>query len=88
MQDKAGKEDWRYYFLLRREPEQASIKEALVHPTADEMDDWKDYQLPKNGPSTALAQSVYVDPDVDIQASGFDEMRRDSGYLSRRPSGI
>lgn len=72
--------------MLRRESYQTSIKEALAHPTADELDDWNDYQLSKNGGRTHLVRSVYGDPNVDIQAIGFDEMRRDSGYSSRRPS--
>lgn len=63
------------------------MKEALVHPTADEMDDWENYQLSKNGPSTTLVPSVYGDPNVDIHAGDYDEMRRDSGYFSRRHSG-
>lgn len=86
LQDQAGKDEWRYSFLLQREPYQPSIKEALVHPTADEIDDWNDYQLSKNGRSAKLVRSVYGDPDIDITAIGFDMMRRDSGYSSRRPS--
>lgn len=63
------------------------MKEALAHPTADEIDDWNDYQLSKNAPRSHLIRSVYGDPDVD-QAIAFDDhVRRDSGYSSRRPSG-
>lgn len=62
------------------------MKEALVHPTADEIDDWNDYQLSKNGPNTDLVWSVYGNPDVDVQAIDFDGIRRDSGYSSKRSS--
>lgn len=79
-QNQAKKDEWKYSFLLRREPYQTSIKEALVHPIADELDDWNDYQQSKNGGSTNLVRSVYGDPE-------FDMMRRDSGYCSRTPSG-
>ncbi|MCJ1468545.1 hypothetical protein MMC07_007174 [Pseudocyphellaria aurata] len=87
LQNQAGKDDWRFCFSLQREPGQTSMKEALAHPLADEIDDWNDYQLTKSGPRTHLIRSVYGDPDVDHAIGFYDGTRRDSGYSSRRPSG-
>lgn len=44
-----GRDQWVYTFQLARQvdPPQDSIDEALKHPTADEMDDWKDYRKEK-----------------------------------------
>lgn len=44
-----GKDVWTYTFQLARqiEPAQDSIVKALAHPTADELDDWKDYRWEK-----------------------------------------
>ena len=44
-----GKDRWIYTFQLARQtdPPQDGIESALAHPTADEMDDWKDYQKMK-----------------------------------------
>ncbi len=38
---------WHYNFTLQREPFQESLEKALVHPIAEELDDWKDYQRAK-----------------------------------------
>ena len=40
-------EKWHYTFTLQREPGQESLEKALVHPIAEELDDWKDYQRTK-----------------------------------------
>ena len=45
--NKQGEDVWTYAFSLQREYGQASIKEALCHPTADELDDHRDYHRAK-----------------------------------------
>ena len=44
-----GKDRWLNTFQLARQtdPPQPAIEAALAHPTADELDDWKDYQRSK-----------------------------------------
>ena len=44
-----GKDRWTFTFRLARQvdPPQDSLDKALKHPTADEMDDWKDYRREK-----------------------------------------
>ncbi|MCJ1387372.1 hypothetical protein MMC18_000215 [Xylographa bjoerkii] len=39
-----GEDEWQYSFVLKRYRDQAGLDKALCHPTADEMDDWKDYK--------------------------------------------
>jgi hypothetical protein len=45
--DDKGEDVWTYTFTMRREYGQASIREALCHPTTDELDDYRDYQRAK-----------------------------------------
>lgn len=45
--NKADEDIWTYSFTLQRECAQASIKEALCHPTAEELDDYLDYHRAK-----------------------------------------
>ena len=44
-----GRDQWTFTFQLARQvdPPQDSLEKALKHPTADEMDDWKDYRREK-----------------------------------------
>ena len=47
----AGRNDdediWTYSFDLQRTSSQLSMDEVMSHPTAAEMDDWKDFQKEK-----------------------------------------
>lgn len=37
-------DEWVYVFNLERSRDQPGIEKALAHPTADEMDDWNEFQ--------------------------------------------
>jgi hypothetical protein len=39
-----GEDVWLYYFDLRRSLDQFGMDMALIHPCADEMDDWEEYR--------------------------------------------
>ena len=43
-----GEDEWHYNFLFERHRDQAGIDKALCHPTAEEMDDWKNYKKISN----------------------------------------
>ena len=49
LETKDNRDRWIYSFQLARQidPPQEGMDKALAHPTADEMDDWKDYQREK-----------------------------------------
>lgn len=66
--------------MLQREPDQPSLKEALIHPTRDEIDDWDDYQLVKNRPGNSVVP-VSMMPNLEELAEARLN-RRDSGYFS------
>ena len=59
-----GEDEWQYSFVLERYHDQAGLDRALWHPTADEMDDWRDYKQTRdsssddnnNGPSPAFQE--------------------------------
>lgn len=65
--------------MLQREPDQPSLKEALSHPTKDEIDDWDDYQLVKSRSGNVVPTSIM--PDFEELAEARLN-RRDSGYFS------
>lgn len=66
--------------MLQREPDQPSLKEALSHPTKDELDDWDDYQLVKNRPGNKVVPTSIM-PNLEELAEARLN-RRDSGYFS------
>lgn len=66
--------------MLQREPDQPSLKEALSHPTKDELDDWDDYQLVKNRPGNNVVPTSIM-PNLEELAEARLN-RRDSGYFS------
>lgn len=74
-----GRDQWAYTFQLARQvdPPQASIDKALKHPTADEMDDWKDYRKEKAKEKGANLFSLRW-------GESYREKKRktDSGYFS------
>ncbi|MCJ1397322.1 hypothetical protein MMC11_000514 [Xylographa trunciseda] len=39
-----GEDEWQYTFVLERYRDQVGLDRAICHPTADEMDDWRDYK--------------------------------------------
>ncbi|MCJ1434142.1 hypothetical protein MMC27_003508 [Xylographa pallens] len=59
-----GEDEWQYSFVLERYHDQAGLDRALCHPTADEMDDWRDYKQTRDsisddnndGPSPACQE--------------------------------
>lgn len=66
--------------MLQREPDQPSLKEALSHPTRDEIDDWDDYQLVKNRPGNNVVPTSIM-PNLEELAEARLN-RTDSGYFS------
>lgn len=62
-----GKDRWTFTFDLQRELDQASFQEALRHPTADELDDWEDYQR---------AKLTRVDHGMSMLSGSFREADR------------
>lgn len=66
--------------MLQREPDQPSLKEALSHPTKDELDDWDDYQLVKNRPGNNVVPTSIM-PNLEELAEARLN-RRDSAYFS------
>lgn len=78
--DSDGNDRWKYSFMLQREPDQPSLKEALNHPTRDEIDDWDDYQLVKNHPGNNVVPTSIM-PNLEELAEARLN-RRDSGYFS------
>ena len=74
-----GRDQWVYTFQLARQvdPPQDSIDKALMHPTADEMDDWKDYRRAKaNEKGTNLLSLRWGESYQD------KKRKPDSGYFS------
>lgn len=78
---------WTYSFTLQREYAQPSIKEALSHPTADELDDYLDYYRAKaagdiptiNGPFHSGSQLP-----LGVRDGVERHMSNDSGYQSMK----
>lgn len=66
--------------MLQREPDQPSLKEALSHPTRDEIDDWDDYQLVKSCPGNNVVPTSIM-PNLEELAEARLN-RKDSGYFS------
>lgn len=82
-QDRDGNDEWKYSFELRREPDQASIKDALSHPTADEIDDWEDYRRAKTNAQNGRSSSDST--VLHLSTAGLEKERTesiDSGYFS------
>lgn len=65
--------------MLQREPDQPSLKEALSHPTSDELDDWDDYQLVKNRPGNNVVPTFIMPNLEELTEARLN--RRDSGYF-------
>ena len=62
---------------------QASIKNALFHPTADELDDWKDYRRAKSNSENDL--STTIDRVTQVSSPRLEKERNlsiESGYFS------
>ncbi|MCJ1378322.1 hypothetical protein MMC17_001419 [Xylographa soralifera] len=59
-----GEDEWQYTFVLERYRDQAGLDRALCHPTADEMDDWRDYKQTRDSIS---------DDNNDEQSPAFQE---------------
>ena len=78
---------WTYSFTLRRECHQASIKEALSHPTADELDDYFDYHRVKAAGDIPTINGPFK-PGSELPLSIRDGVERhmsnDSGYQSMK----
>ena len=74
-----GKDRWIYTFQLARliDPPQEGIEAALAHPTADEMDDWKDYRREKAKEKGANLLSLRWGDSYQERKKG-----NDSGYFS------
>ena len=76
---------WTYSFTLQRECTQASIKEALCHPTADELDDYVDYHRAKAAGDTPQINGPFS-PGSELPSAVRDgvgrHMSNDSGYQS------
>lgn len=66
--------------MLQREPYQPGLKEALSHPTRDEIDDWDDYQLVKNRPGNKIVPTSIMPNLEDLAEARLN--RSDSGYFS------
>ncbi len=81
--DDDGRDNWTYCFTLHRETDQANIKEALGHPTRDEIDDWEDYQLIKKLSDERIVPSIVYGGATTIdELIGLGLNRKDSGYFS------
>lgn len=76
---------WTYSFTLQRECHQASIKEALSHPTPDELDDYLDYHRVKAAGDIPTINGPFK-PGSELPLSVRDGVERhmsnDSGYQS------
>lgn len=85
--NKQGEDVWTYAFSLQREYGQAGIKEALCHPTADELDDHRDYHRAKAA-NEIPGTDANVHPSADPTLTDSDGIKRhtsvDSGYHSIR----
>ena len=83
--NKADEDVWTYAFTLQQECNQASIKEALCHPTADELDDYRDYRRAKAAGDIPGMNAV-VDQSakslLTIREGMERHMSKDSGYQS------
>lgn len=79
-------DSWHYHFELQRQLGQKSFEKSLLHPCADEMDDWNDYQKLKGcsqgeGLMSLLfatresksSVSVTTDSDTDKKSSTASE---------------
>ena len=85
--DKNANDLWKYTFEFTREPDQASIKDALCHPTAEELDDWEIYQLSKATKEQSVAQLDHSETaDLTEKERTERQPSFDSGYLSGRNS--
>lgn len=85
--NKVGKDVWTYTFTLQRECDQASIKEALCHPTADELDDYRDYHRAKAaGDIPRINVTFYHNNESLLTVRGGTERHtsNDSGYQSMK----
>ncbi|KAI9875977.1 MAG: hypothetical protein M1830_007618 [Pleopsidium flavum] len=77
-----GKDEWQFTFELRRALNQPYMQRALCHPTADELDDWKDYQRVKaERRGSDVVSLLFGDSEMDQSKS------IDSGYFSRSRRG-
>ena len=74
-----GGDEWSWTFELERETVQQGIEKATCHPTAEEMDDWNDFQKEM----ADLVQSRNPSGEVNIAAV---RQNRDSRYASGRDS--
>lgn len=78
--NEADEDVWTYTFTLQRECQQASIKEALCHPTADELDDFRDYRRAK-------AAGEIPELTVEVFSSAASLLTiRDGAGVERHPS--
>lgn len=78
---------WKYSFELLRLADQPSIKDALCHPTADEIDDWEDYQRMKNPSGNGSTPFNCENTGGVLPVFEFEKERHgseDSGYFSSR----
>lgn len=83
LETSGNKDRWLYTFQLAREsdPPQESIEKALAHPTADEMDDWKDYQRDKAREKGLSLLSLRWGESL-ADKSRLSGISDDSGYFS------
>lgn len=78
---------WTYSFTLQRECAQASIKEAICHPTADELEDYRDYLRAKAAgdiPTISGAFNPGSELSLGIRDGVERHMSHDSGYQSMK----
>ena len=78
---------WTYSFTLQRECTQASIKEALCHPTADELDDYVDYHRAKAAGDTPQINGPFntgSELPLAVRDGVGRHMSNDSGYQSMK----
>ena len=88
-QNKLDQDVWTFSFTLQRECAQTSIKEALSHPTADELDDYLDYHRAKAaGDIPRITEPLYNHGNneslLTVRGGVPRHMSTDSGYQSMR----
>ena len=89
-QDAEGHSVSRYSIQLSRrtDPPQDSLEKALAYPTADQMDDWKDYQRVKAEQEGGGVMHMLMAAKEEVQAQRESRESRESGYFSANPSEV
>lgn len=82
-----GVENWEVVLIMMRRDDQPSIEAATKHPTADEIDDWHDYQVMKKKKKEEAIGEWRKSGSLFAENETQPPVPSDSGYGgSRRPS--